>query len=44
MKSFNKISCILIQLEKDNVLRTKRANCCRQESFCNYWEVVRLFF
>jgi len=33
MKNFKKISCILIQLEKDNVLRTKRANCCRKVLF-----------
>ncbi len=30
MKSFKQISCILIHLEKDNVLRTKRAKCCRK--------------
>jgi len=33
MKSFKLISCILIHLEKDNVLRTKRAECCRKGLF-----------
>ena len=33
MKSFQQISCILTHLEKDNVLRTKRANCCRKVLF-----------
>ena len=33
MKSFKQISCILIQLKKDNVLRTKHANCCRKVLF-----------
>jgi len=33
MRSFQQISCILTHLEKDNVLRRKRANCCRKVLF-----------